>query len=235
MIREKVNFRKVLHNKNAEGFITDLKKQKVPFSVRKGSDAIELYVDDTHYMFASKESFPRNKIYLFNTVNVQCKKWLKENELKMPKKAKMRFYNYDYDAKKGYLTATDLNHAYWRIAYLNGFITEKTYLAGLPKKCKRLRLATLSILGREKKFEEYENGEKVREVVYKEKDVELRRMFEFIMHTCWNYGKDLKKLLGNEIYSWNVDCVYYRDTKENRKIVHDYFDSKNISYKQLVY
>lgn len=219
----------------AKGFIDELKKHKIPFSIREGSDAIELYVEDMHYVFASNESFPRNKIYLFNSVKLQCKKWLKNNELKMPKKAKMRVYNYDYDADIGYLTATDLNHAYWRIAYLNKFISQKTYMAGLKPNCKQLRLATLSILGRQKIFSEYENGEKVRDVVYQEKDDELKNIFVFIMQTCWNNGKELRKLLGNEFYSWNVDCIYYRDTEANRKIVHDYFDSKNLTYKQLVY
>jgi hypothetical protein len=188
-----------------------------------------------HYIFASNESFPRKKIYLFNAVKMQCKKWLKNNELKMPKKAKMRFYNYDYDANIGYLTATDLNHAYWRIAYLNKFITQKTYIAGLTPDCKELRLATLSTLGRQKIFSEYENGEKVRETVYQEKDDEMKNLFVFIMHTCWNNGAELSKLLGNDFYSWNVDCVYYRDTEQNRKIVRDYFDSKKLTYKQLVY
>jgi hypothetical protein len=234
-MKPKATFTKILKNKKSDSFVKELQELQVPFSIRQGSDCVEMYVDDTHYVFASKKRFPTNKIYLFNAVKSSSKTWLQNNKLKMPKKAKSKFYNYDYDLDKGKLTGTDLNHAYWRIAYLNGFITKKTYNSGLFPSCKELRLATLSVLGREKLFTEYDKNGKKQNVVYQERDVELNNIFVFIRETCWSYMKAVSKLLGDDFYSWNVDCIYYRDTPENRKIVQDYFESKKLTFKQLVY
>jgi hypothetical protein len=41
--------------------------------------------------------------------------------------------------------------------------------------------------------------------------------------------------LGEDFESWNTDCIYYRDTPQNRKLVHEFFDMHNMLYKQLTY
>jgi hypothetical protein len=42
-------------------------------------------------------------------------------------------------------------------------------------------------------------------------------------------------LLGNDFDAYRTDCIYYRDTEENRKIVYDYLDEHGFNYKQLVF
>jgi hypothetical protein len=41
-------------------------------------------------------------------------------------------------------------------------------------------------------------------------------------------------MLKDDFESWKTDCIYYRDTPENRKIVHNYFEEREMLFKQLV-
>lgn len=45
----------------------------------------------------------------------------------------------------------------------------------------------------------------------------------------------LAKILGDEFEAYRTDCIYYRDTLDNRKIVHDYLSKNGFDFKQLVY
>ena len=36
-------------------------------------------------------------------------------------------------------------------------------------------------------------------------------------------------------FLYRTDCIYYRDTLDNRKIVHDYLFKNGFEFKQLVY
>jgi hypothetical protein len=45
--------------------------------------------------------------------------------------------------------------------------------------------------------------------------------------------ENLSQLLGDDFDAYRTDCIYYRDTPENRKKVYDYLDSHGFYYKQL--
>ena len=47
--------------------------------------------------------------------------------------------------------------------------------------------------------------------------------------------KEASDLVGDDFFAWKTDCIYYRDTKENVKLIQDYFDKYNLTYKQLGY
>ena len=47
--------------------------------------------------------------------------------------------------------------------------------------------------------------------------------------------KEASELVGDDFYSWKTDCIYYRDNEKNVKKIQDYFDSKDLTYKQLGY
>jgi hypothetical protein len=220
---------------SVENYVSDLLDKKLSFSVRRASECTEIILDDKHIVFASQNNFPKKKIYLFNNVKQQVTKWLKNNFVILPDDVHSITYNYDYDTDKGIMTGTDLNHAYWRIAYLYEMINEKTYLSGLDTDCKALRLATLSVLGREKKFDSYDKGVLKKSYVYQKENVDLKNVFKFIRLTCFTFMKNLSEMLGDDFFAWKTDCIYYRDTKQNIKLVHDYFDKYNLTYKQLGY
>ena len=227
--------RKYVKSGSVDNYIKDLVSNKLSFSVRRASECTEILMDDKHIVFASQSNFPKKKIYLFNNVKQQVSKWLKENVVFLPDEINSIKYNYDYDTDEGTMCGTDLNHAYWRIAYLYGMINEKTYISGLDTECKALRLATLSVLGREKKFDSYENGEIKQSYVYQKENVDLKNVFKFIRLTCFSFMKEASEILGDDFFAWKTDCIYYRENLKNIKMVQDYFDQFNLTYKQLGY
>jgi len=199
--------RKYVKSGSVDNYIKDLVSNKLSFSVRRASECTEILMDDKHIVFASQSNFPKKKIYLFNNVKQQVTKWLKENVVFLPEELNSIKYNYDYDTDEGTMCGTDLNHAYWRIAYLYGMINEKTYIAGLDTECKALRLATLSVLGREKKFDSYEKGEIKQSYVYQKENVDLKNVFKFIRLTCFSFMKEASDLLGDDFFAWKTDCI----------------------------
>lgn len=227
--------RKYIKSGSVDAYVNDLVDKKLSFSVRKASECTEILLDDKHIVFASQTNFPKKKIFLFNNVKQQVIKWLSENQVTMPPENYSLKYNYDYDLEKGVMCGTDLNHAYWRIAYIYGMITEKTYINGLDTDCKALRLATLSVLGREKTFNRYEKGKKVETYIHQAENVELKNVFKFIRLTCFNYMKEVSEILGDDFFAWKTDCIYYRESFTNIKNVQSYFDQYNLTYKQLGY
>lgn len=227
--------RKYVKSGSVDNYIKDLVSNKLSFSVRRASECTEILMDDKHIVFASQSNFPKKKIYLFNNVKQQVSKWLKNNFVVLPEELTSIKYNYDYDTDEGTMCGTDLNHAYWRIAYLYGMINEKTYIAGLDTDCKALRLATLSVLGREKKFDNYEKGEIKESYVYQKENVDLKNVFKFIRLTCFSFMKEASDLLGDDFFAWKTDCIYYRESLSNIKMVQDYFNKYNLTYKQLGY
>ena len=227
--------RKYIKSGSVDNYIKDLVSNKLSFSVRRASECTEILMDDKHIVFASQTNFPKKKIYLFNNVKQQVTKWLNTNDVYLPENLSSIKYNYDYDTDEGTMCGTDLNHAYWRIAYLYGMINEKTYIGGLDTDCKALRLATLSVLGRQKKFDNYEKGEIKETYIYQKENVDLKNAFKFIRLTCWSIMKEVSELLGDDFYAWKTDCIYYRESLSNIKAVQDYFDKLDLTYKQLGY
>lgn len=224
-----------LKTSSPKKYVQNLVKNKANFDLRKSSECTEVILDDLHIVFAPQTNFPKKKIYLFNTVKMQVLKWLNNNDINMPETVNSIEYNYDYDIDDGVLAGTDINHAYWRIAYIKGLINEKTYIQGLDSDCKALRLATLSVLGREKRFDKYKNGQLEKSFISQKENTELKNVFKYIRLSCFNYMKEASELVGNDFYSWKTDCIYYRDNETNVKLISDYFDSKNLTYKQLGY
>ncbi len=216
---------------------SNLVEGKGNFLIRRGSECNELIFDGLHNVYATEnKNFPSNKIFLFNLVNRDAKKFLKTNPfIELPPKKEVTFYSYTYDLEEGQTTGTDLDHAYWRIAYAKGYISKKTYDYGLDDMAKPLRLATLSVLGREKVFEKWENGEYVESITLKPKDEQLRMVYADIRYSCFYMMFELSKILGRDFFCWKTDCIYYRDSEKNRKIVQDYFTEREMLWKQLVY
>ena len=202
-----------------------------------GSECNELLFDGRHRVYRTENNnFPRKFIFLFNSVQRDARKFLLKNPIiDVSPKVDVTKYNYQYDHSEGIITGTDLDHAFWRIAYIKNYISKRTYNFGLNNEAKALRLATLSVLGREKVFDKYVNGELVERVVVKKLDPHLQSVYKDIRFSCYYMMYELSLLLGDDFDCWRTDCIYYRDTIANRKIVHDYFDEREMLYKQLIY
>jgi hypothetical protein len=219
-------------------YLGRLLKAKASFYVKRGVEVDQIIFDTNHFLYSTgNNNFPPEKLFLFNKVNIDVRNFLKNTPfIELPPKQPTQFYNLDYDDTIGIITGTDLDHAFWRIAYIKGYISKKTYEYGIADdKAKVIRLATLGNLGKEDIFDKYENGVLVGQEVKRPENKNMKKIYADIRLTCYYLMYELSVQLGDEFESWATDCIYYRDTPENRKLVHDFFDMHNILYKQLTF
>lgn len=219
-------------------YLDRLLKVKATFYVKRGVEVDQIIFGANHFLYSTgNNNFPPEKLFLFNRVNIDVKKFLEKTPfIELPPKKPTQFYNLDYDENLGIITGTDLDHAFWRIAYIKGYISKKTYEYGIADdKAKVIRLATLGNLGKDDVFDRYENGILVGQEVRRPENKNMKKIYADIRLTCYYMMYELSVMLGDDFESWATDCIYYRDTPENRKLVHDFLDMHNMLYKQLTY
>jgi hypothetical protein len=236
MDNQEEKLKRIYSKTKVDRFYNKLVQGKGNFLVRFGSECNELIFDNVHNVFSTEnKNFDSKLICLFNMVQSDVKNFLNINPyIDIPPKVNTSEYNYKYDDEVGTITATDLDHAFWRIAYVKGYITKKTYTKGLPTSGKAIRLASLSVLGRGKKFDRYVDGKFIENVVTKKSDATLQKVYVDIRYSCYYMMYELSQILKDDFESWKTDCIYYRDTPENRTIVHNYFEEREMMFKQLI-
>ena len=106
-------------------------------------------------------------------------------------------------------------------------------MKGLNDSFKAVRLAALSTLGSNKKYQIIIDGEITDEYYVVYGDEKLQNVYRLIRYTCYKYMNEVKKLLGKDFIAYKTDCIYYVDTKSNRKKVNDFFERKELLMKQL--
>lgn len=226
--------------KSMEAFL--LKKIKATNGngyIKKGTFTNEIIWGKNAYVFSvldkKKQQAFKKGMFLFGMVRKDAKSYLRKNKIKLPKKHSQIEYNGNLNTELfGKVTGTDLNHAYWRIAFNLGIISELTYVKGLDDRFKSVRLAALSTLGADKKYRLIKKGVITDEYKIIKGDEELQQIYKLIRYTCYNYMNQVKRLLGSDFLCYKTDAIYYMDTKENRKLVRDFFKKKNLQMKQLV-
>lgn len=219
---------------NPTSMINALNQRGFSFLMRKTGESTEIISGHRKIHYTHSSNFPARKLFLFIHVRKDVEKWLaKRGDYVLPPLHDVTRYNLDYDDSIGEICGTDLNHAYWRIAYLLGLISESTYNHGLDPECKALRLATISILGREKSYKQYQNGKPVRRVILQKADPKQQGIFKLVRYTCFQWMNDLSLMLGDDFDAYETDCIYYRKTEANVKMVKDYFTKRNLKFKQL--
>lgn len=218
--------------------------------VATGSDAYIRYGNFSHEIIDGKNTyvFPPDKkkdkeiktfrkgMFLFRMVRDNARKWLKQHpRFRLPRKNLVNQYNRRYKYLDDKITATDLNNAYWTIAFNLGIISKKTYEKGLEDYTgfKTIRLASLSTLGAGKTYYRIKDGEITDDEVNIGSNKRLADMYKLIRYTCFTYMNELRVMLGKDFVAYRTDCIYYRDTPENRKMVTDYLKSKSMNFKQL--
>ena len=205
--------------------------------LKKGTFTDELIWGKYSYLF-SNQNKTKNKsfkagLFLFGMVRKDAKLFLKTNpKIKLPKKHNQIEYS-EYNNVDEKITGTDLNHAYWRIAYNLKIISPNTYNRGLNNDYKSIRLAALSTLGADKKYKIIKNGELTDDYKIIKGILDLQMVYKLIRYTCYLYMNKVKKILGNDFIAYKTDAVYYRDTKDNRKKVRDFLKEKDLFMKQL--
>jgi hypothetical protein len=213
---------------------------KRDFVLRKTKYYTSLIYDGIETIYPSKDkdhSFPPNQMWLFNSVKRDALKFIENNpNLEIPNKLPTNATNIEYDATYGAITGTDIESAYWTIAFKLGILSESTYEKANAKDFKMTKLASLAILGRVRAYHKYENGEKVKEPIIIQPDHDkLKDIYRIIRFSCYMHMGKISQLLGKDFEAYRTDCIYYRDSIKNRNKVYDYLQSEGFSFKQLIY
>ena len=192
---------------------------------------------ETIYKSRDTKSFPANKLFIFKMVKNDAMKFLEKNpNWEVPEKYPVNQTNYDYDASYGVITGTDINSAYWVIAHKLGVISDNTYTKAQGNDWKVIRLAALAVLGRSVAYQEYIGGVKQKNpIVVPSEDPRISLLYRSIRYKCFEMMTAIAELLGNDFEAYRTDCIYYRDTEDNRRKVYEYLDAEGFSYKQLEY
>jgi hypothetical protein len=214
-------------------------EEKANGLIKRGTFTNEIVWGNNSYIFPcmdkKRQASFKKGMFLFGMVRKDVKEYLKTNTIKLPTKFAQIEYNKELNEDLfGKITATDLNHAYWRIAYNLGIITDNTYTKGLNDDFKAVRLASLSTMGANKKYQKIKNGKLLDEYKVVYGDDTLKDVYKLIRLTCYKYMNQVKKKLGRDFLCYKTDCIYYIDTQYNRKIVKDFFKEKDLYMKQLV-
>lgn len=227
--------------KSSEDFILKrMLAEKANGYIKKGTFTNELVWGNYSYIFPcmnkKKQNSFKKGMFLFGLVRKDAKNYLKKHpKIVLPTKYAQIEYTKDLDEKLfGKITATDLNHAYWRIALNLGVISEKTYYRGLDDSFKSVRLAALSTMGANKKYQKIKNGKITEDVKIVYGDADLAKVYTLIRYTCYKYMNSVKRKLGKDFLCYKTDCIYYIDNAHNRKVVKEFFKEKELFMKQLV-
>lgn len=101
------------------------------------------------------------------------------------------------------VSLVDINHCYWRIAFLDGIITEKTYLKYINEK--DARLVAIGNLNKTKMYEYSDGGGNVTAWVESQ---ETAWLWDYIVYRAYKIVNEVKESLGGKIFSYITDGIY---------------------------
>ncbi len=236
LIPTKDLLQRVLIRKNPNAFIEQLKRRKKRFMVRNTPFICEIISEGVRYLFIKPEGYSPQDVHIFKVVKYDAINFLKEHpDFKPQDQYKSNLMNYEYDDTIGILTGTDLNSAYWTIAAQMGIISQKTFEKYSDARYKTIRLSALAILGRKKAYSSHYGQSEVGKMIVEDENTMLKEVYRSVRFECYRHMATLAEMLGDEFESYKTDCIYYRDTPENRKLVHDYFTDNNLQFKQYIF
>ena len=117
---------------NAKEFLLKrMERDKADGLIKKGVFTDEIVWGAYSYiipkMNKKKQGAFKKGMFLFGMVKKDVKKYLNEKTIRLPKRYGQIEFNDDlYFDEDERITGTDLNHAYWRIAYNLGIISGRT-------------------------------------------------------------------------------------------------------------
>lgn len=224
----------ILQHDKQKLILDKLKGKKGIAYYRKGSFSDELIWQNRKFLFPSPKKKVSKGVWIFRSVQNDVRDFIENKRIREKEKLPVNFWNQKARSFRGKITATDVDHAYWRIAYLDGIIKPKTYKKGLELKDKALRLASLANLASHKEYQIIKDGEMTDKSITLKYDPILQKVYNNIRYTCYEHMMIMAKMLGDDFICYKTDCIYYKDTPTNREIIQTYLDSVSLEWKQLV-
>lgn len=207
---------------------SDLKKN---FKVRSSVNFSELITSSGSKIICNQNNKFQKGLYLFAMVKRDILLYIKEYGVITPfDELPVNCINEKFSKKKK-IVGMDINNAYWSIANLKGYIRENTYNKGLSNPdFKPVRLSALSSLGKPKVYKVYEDGEYTKNELLKG-NKELENFYLDIRFSTYGVMREIALKLGEDFQSWKTDCIFFYDTKENRKLVKTMFEDYGLECK----
>lgn len=224
----------ILNSSTLEHLVNRIKKSKQDAYIRKGSFATDIIWQGRKFVSPNPKKNITNNMWIFKSVIRDVKAHILNHRIREKPKLPTNHWNPKNKNFRGRVTATDLDHAYWRVAFLYEYISMKTYLKGLNIDDKSLRLAALANLSSIKEYVLIKNGVETEETIVLKYDPVLHKVYNNIRYTCYEHMMNIAKILEDDFICYKTDCVYYKDTESNRQVVQGYLDSVAMEWKQLV-
>jgi hypothetical protein len=207
---------------DASEIITELKENKVPFTLHTTTMTRKIVTDDTTYSYISN-TMPLNMRELnlikkvkrdaqaldlsqFKKVGAKDVTYINKSTIKLGEEAEGDFYE------------VDLKQAYWNIAFIKGIISLETYLyANNPKIKKRARLVALGALAKRVTSVSFD-GEKYGKIVVGEES-EYARLFYACCLEVSGIMQDISREVGEDyIFHW-VDAIFLKNSSALERLV----------------
>ena len=224
----------ILTPKKKKILFKKLKNKKAEAYYREGSFSDEVIWQGRKFVFPSPLKSVANNVWIFRSVISNVRTYVEENRIREKQKLPVNYWNPKAKSYRGKITATDVDHAYWRIAFLQGVINAKVYKKGLTIKDKSLRLAALANLASNKEFQIIKDGVLTEETIVMKQDPLMKKVYDNIRYTCYELMMKVAEVLGDEFICYKTDCIYYKDKPENRKAVQEFLDKMGMEWKQLI-
>lgn len=224
----------VFRHQQKKALLQKIKARKANGFYREGSFSDEVIWQDRKFLFPSPKKKVSQGMWVFRSVMHDVRHYISDKRIREKERLPVNRWNEDLKNFRGKITATDIDHAYWKIAYLQGVLTKNTYTKGLLLKDKSLRLAALANLASYKEYQIIKDGIITNKSVVLRHDPILQKIYNNIRYTCYEHMNILADLLGDQFICYKTDCIYYRDNPKNRELVQTYLDTVELEWKQLI-
>lgn len=186
------------------------------------------------FMFPNKKGKSNlSQLFIFSMVKRDAIKYLATRKMRKTKWQSSVVYNKQISVVGRRLIGTDIDSAYWHLAHHMKIISDNTFEKGLTISEKRILVASLSSLGRDKSYKQIVDGRLTEDMIIIKGRDDLKDVYKKIRYTCFKYMKQLADLLGEDFVAYKTDCIYYLHTHENIKKVKDFLDNKKLDYKMV--
>ena len=224
----------VLRHGQKKTLLEKLKRRKANGYFRAGSFSDEIIWQDRKFLFPSPKKKVSSGIWVFRSVMHDVRLYIENKRIRSKDRLPVNLWNPKLANFRGKITATDVDHAYWRIAFIMGVISEKTYQKGLLIKDKSIRLAALANLSSSKEYNIIKDGVVTKKTKVLKYDPILQKVYNNIRFTCYEHMTIMANMLGEDFICYKTDCIYYKDTPANREMIQIYLDSVGLEWKQLI-
>lgn len=206
-------------------------KLKKDFKVRQSPNYQEILIgNENKIVFNQNNTFSKG-LFLFSMVKRDFEKYLAKNGSVTPyDPLPVNCINENYN-DRWETSGIDINNAYWSVAFLKDYISEKTYIKGLEnKEYKPIRLSSLSSVGRDRSYKVYQSGS-YKHTEVKKGNTSLTDMYLDIRYSTYGVMYEISLALKRDFKAWKTDCIYFRDNHENKIIVTEILDGYGLQWK----